>query len=380
MNFFHIHVLFYTFKYYRFRSVDKNLLETFRQEIDSIDRQLIQLISSRAELAQKVATVKVNGQGEANFYRPDREANILKRVLEHNKGPLSGEEMARLIREVMSACLALEQRLQVAFLGPAGTFTEEATYKHFGHSISTLSASSIDDVFREVESDNADYGVVPIENSTQGIVNSTLDMFMESTLKIVGEVELRIHQHLLSNVEKLSEIQVLYSHQQSLAQCKKWLETNLPGVKRVPVSSNADAAQRAYAEPHAAAIASATAAEEYKLTIHNKNIEDSPDNTTRFLIIGKQEVQQTGDDKTTLLISARNKPGALFSLLQPLARNNVSMTRIESRPSHCVNWEYVFFLDLEGHIDRAGIKESLDELKAEADLLKVLGSYPRAAL
>lgn len=380
MNFFHIHVLFNTFKYYGFRSVDKNLLQTFRQEIDSVDRQLVQLISNRAELAQKVATVKANGQDKANFYRPDREASVLKRVLEHNQGPLSDEEMARLIREIMSACLALEQHLQVAFLGPAGTFTEEATYKHFGHSINTLSASSIDDVFREVESDNADYGVVPIENSTQGIVNSTLDMFLESTLKIVGEVEVRIHQHLLSNVEKLSEIQVLYSHQQSLAQCKKWLEMNLPGVKRVPVGSNADAAQRAYEEPHAAAIASKTAAEEYKLTIHNKNIEDSPDNTTRFLIIGKQEVQQTGDDKTTLLISARNTPGALFNLLQPLARNNVSMTRIESRPSHCVNWEYVFFLDLEGHIDKAGIKESLAELKAEANLLKVLGSYPRAVL
>lgn len=360
--------------------MDKKLLETFRQEIDSIDRQLMQLISERAELAQKVAAVKAAGQDEANFYRPDREANILKYVLEHNKGPLSNEEMARLVREIMSACLALEQRLQVAFLGPAGTFTEEAAYKHFGHSIRTLSANSIDDVFREVESDSADYGIVPIENSTQGIVNSTLDMFLESTLNIVGEVELRVHQHLLSSVEKLSEIQVLYSHQQSLAQCKKWLETNLPGVKRVPVSSNADAAQRAFNEPYAAAIASETAAQEYNLAIHKNNIEDSPDNTTRFLIIGKQQVQQTGDDKTTLLISAPNKPGALYNLLQPLAKNDVSMTRIESRPSHCVNWEYVFFLDLEGHIENAAIKSSLEELKAEADLLKVLGSYPRAAL
>jgi len=288
--------------------------------------------------------------------------------------------MARLIREVMSACLAIEQRLQVAFLGPSGTFTEEAAYKHFGHSIRTLAASSIDDVFREVESDNANYGIVPIENSTQGIVNSTLDMFLESTLKIVGEVELRVHQHLLSNVEKLSDVQVLYSHQQSLAQCKKWLETNLPGVKRVPVSSNADAALRASQESNAAAIASETAAQLYELSLLKRNIEDSPDNTTRFLIIGKQEVQPTGDDKTTLLISARNKPGALYSLLQPLAKNKVSMTRIESRPSHCVNWEYVFFLDIEGHIENAAIKNSVEELKEEADLLKVLGSYPRAAL
>lgn len=360
--------------------MDKKILESLRKEIDSVDQQLMKLISNRAEIAQKVAAVKAEGQGQAKYYRPDREASILKRVKEHNSGPLSNQEMARLVREVMSACLALEQRLQVAFLGPSGTFTEEAAYKHFGGSISTLSANSIDDVFREVESDNADYGVVPIENSTQGIVNSTLDMFLESTLKIVGEVELRVHQHLLSNVEALNDIQVLYSHQQSLAQCKKWLETNLPGVKRVPVSSNADAALRASNEKNSAAIASETAAQEYNLAMPNKNIEDSPDNTTRFLIIGKQEVQQTGDDKTTLLISARNKPGALYSLLQPLAKNNVSMTRIESRPSHCVNWEYVFFLDLEGHTHNDTIKKSLEDLKAEADLFKVLGSYPRAAL
>jgi len=350
-------------------------LEDLRQQIDSVDRQLLQLISSRAKLAQQVASVKAKATGEQSFYRPEREASVLKSVLEHNQGPLSDEEMARLIREVMSACLALEQRLQVAFLGPAGTFTEEAAYKHFGHSIRTLATSSIDDVFREVESDNANFGVVPIENSTQGIVNSTLDMFLESTLKIVGEVELRIHQHLLSNVADISDIQVLYSHQQSLAQCKKWLETNLPGVKRVPVSSNADAAQRAAAEANAAAIASETAAEKYALKVQRNKIEDSPDNTTRFLIIGKQDVH-----KTTLLISARNKPGALYSLLQPLAKNNVSMTRIESRPSHCVNWEYVFFLDLEGHIKTDKIKKSLAELQHEADVLKVLGSYPKAVL
>lgn len=351
-----------------------------RQQIDALDRQLLELISDRARLAQQIAKLKAAASETSAYYRPDREASVLKKVIEHNQGPLSDEEMARLIREVMSACLALEQRLQVAFLGPSGTFTEEAAYKHFGHSIQTLATASIDDVFREVESDNANYGVVPIENSTQGIVNSTLDMFLESTLSIVGEVELRVHQHLLSNTAKLSDIQVLYSHQQSLAQCKKWLETNLPGVKRVPVSSNADAAKRAANEENAAAIASETAAGVYGLNILNKKIEDSPDNTTRFLIIGKQEVEPTEDDKTTLLISARNKPGALYSLLQPLAKNNVSMTRIESRPSHCVNWEYVFFLDLEGHIKNDTIKNCVAELKAEADLFKVLGSYPRAVL
>ena len=355
-------------------------LEKLRQQIDTVDRQLLDLISRRADLAKQIAQIKIASEGASTFYRPDREADVLKRVLEHNQGPLSDVEMARLVREIMSACLALEKRLQVAFLGPAGTFTEEAAYKHFGHSIRTLAAHSIDDVFREVESDNANYGVVPIENSTQGIVNSTLDMFLESTLKIVGEVELRVHQQLLSNVEKLSDIQLIYSHQQSFAQCKKWIGTNLSGVKCIPVSSNADAALRASKEQYAAAIASETAAEEYQLPIIKHNIEDSPENTTRFLIIGKQEVRPTGDDKTTLLISARNKPGMLYSLLQPLAKNNVSMTRIESRPSHCVNWEYVFFLDLEGHIKNTAVGDSLDDLKAEADLFKVLGSYPRAAL
>jgi len=360
--------------------MSKDTLPNLREKIDAVDRQLLDLISDRAKLAQQVAQVKADlGEGSA-YYRPDREADVIKRVLKHNQGPLPDEEMARLIREVMSACLALEQQLQVAFLGPSGTFTEEAAYKHFGHSIQTLATTSIDDVFREVESDNANYGVVPIENSTQGIVNSTLDMFLESNLSIVGEVELRVHQHLLSNVEHISEIQVLYSHQQSLAQCNKWLEAHLPGVKRVPVSSNADAAQRAAGENNAAAIASETAAGVYGLTVQNKSIEDSPDNTTRFLMIGKQDVDATGDDKTTLLISARNKPGALYQLLQPLAKNNVSMTRIESRPSHCVNWEYVFFLDLEGHIKTQTIKNCVEELKQEADLLKVLGSYPRAAL
>ncbi|MBT8124182.1 MAG: prephenate dehydratase [Gammaproteobacteria bacterium] len=360
--------------------MNKKTLSDLRQQIDAVDRQLLNFISERANLAQQIAQVKAQSGEGGLYYRPDREASVLKSVLEHNQGPLSDEEMARLIREIMSACLALEQRLQVAFLGPSGTFTEEAAYKHFGHSIQTLATNNIDDVFREVESDNANYGVVPIENSTQGIVNSTLDMFLESTLSIVGEVELRVHQHLLSNVEKLADIQVIYSHQQSLAQCKKWLETNLPGIKRVPVGSNADAAKRAASEKNAAAIASETAASVYNLTIQNKRIEDSPDNTTRFLIIGKQEVEPTGDDKTTLLISARNKPGALYSLLQPLAKNNVSMTRIESRPSHCVNWEYVFFLDLEGHIKNDTIKNCIAELKTEADLLKVLGSYPRAVL
>ena len=355
-------------------------LESLRQQIDDVDRALLGLINDRAALALRIAQVKARSGKGGTFYRPDREANVLNRVLKHNQGPLSDEEMARLVREVMSACLALEQVLNIAFLGPSGTFTEEAAHKHFGRSIRTVAADSIDDVFREVESDNADYGVVPIENSTQGIVNSTLDMFMESTLKIVGEVELRIHQHLLTHATDLSGIEVLYSHLQSIAQCKRWLGDNLPGVERIPVTSNADAARRASGEPRAAAIAGEDAAVKYQLPVLKRNIQDSPGNTTRFLIIGKQETAPTGSDKTTLLVSTHNKPGALYSLLQPLAQNNVSMTRIESRPSHCINWDYVFFLDLDGHVENPTVRASIEELRAEAGLLKVLGSYPKAVL
>ncbi len=355
-------------------------LENLREQIDAVDRSLVELINERAKLALQVAQAKENSGKAQSYYHPEREARVVRNTIKHNQGPLSDREMARLIRETMSACLALQQPLLVAFLGPSGTFTEEAAHKHFGNSIRTVAADSIDDVFREVESDNADYGVVPIENSTQGIVNSTLDMFLESELKIVGEVELHVRQHLMSQAEALPEVKTLYAHQQSLAQCKRWLRANLPEVAQVPVHSNAEAARRAAEEPDAAAIAGIEAAHTYRLTVLKKSIQDAADNTTRFLIIGKQQIRSTGADKTTLLVSAKNKPGALYSLLQPLAENNVSMTRIESRPSHCVNWEYVFFLDLDGHREDDSIKHSLGALQAEADLLKILGSYPKAVL
>ncbi len=357
-----------------------NELENLRRKIDSVDRSLVELINERAKLALQIAQVKTDTCKNQSYYHPEREALVVKNTIKHNQGPLSDKEMARLIRETMSACLALQQPLLVAFLGPSGTFTEEAAHKHFGNSIRTQAADSIDDVFREVESDHADYGVVPIENSTQGIVNSTLDMFLESVLKIVGEVELHVRQHLMSKAADLSEVKTLYAHQQSMAQCKRWLGANLPEVAQVPVYSNAEAARRAAEESDAAAIAGIEAARTYQLTVLKKSIQDAADNTTRFLIIGKQEIGPTGTDKTTLLVSAKNKPGALYSLLKPLADNNVSMTRIESRPSHFVNWEYVFFLDLDGHREDPSVKHSLEALQAEAGLLKILGSYPKAVL
>ena len=304
-----------------------------------------------------MAGVKNASPKPANFYRPEREAQILKKVIEQNKGPLSEEEMARLFREIMSACLALEQQLDIAYLGPEGTFTQSAALKHFGHSVNTTAFGTIDQVFREVESGASPYGVVPVENSIEGVVNHTLDMLNNSSLTICGEVELRIHHHLLSNDESFDEITTVYAHQQALAQCRAWLDTNLNKADRIAASSNAEAARIASNEEHVAAIASSSAGELYKLNILANNIEDHPDNTTRFLVIGKEKCLSCGNDKTSLIFSTPNKPGALHKMLSCFADNGVSMTRIESRPSHREMWDYVFFVDIEGHADDVPVKK-----------------------
>lgn len=359
---------------------DHEKLKGIREEIDALDIKIQEFINARARCAQEVARIKQESGENAAYYRPEREAQILRTVQERNQGPLSNEEIARLFREIMSACLALEQTMNIAFLGPEGTFTQEAALKHFGHSVATMPMAAIDEVFREVESGTAHYGVVPVENSTEGVVNHTLDMFMNTSLNICGEVELRIHHHLISKNDKLDGIKKVYSHQQSLAQCREWLDANLPEAERVAVSSNAEAARLASREKHAAAIASDTAAILYKLNILQSNIEDEPDNTTRFLIIGKQVVEPSGADKTSLLISADNRAGALYRLLSPLVTHKISMTRIESRPSRRGMWDYVFFVDIEGHCEDENVKTALKELEAESSMLKVLGSYPRAVL
>ncbi|MGF1548386.1 MAG: prephenate dehydratase [Thiotrichales bacterium] len=356
-------------------------LAALRQTIDQIDRDLVALINRRARAAQQVAAVKrAHNAAVTTFYRPEREADVLRRIQRENPGPLDNEEVARLFREIMSACLALEERQTVAYLGPEGTFTQTAALKHFGHSVLTRPLNAINEVFREVEARNCEYGVVPIENSTEGVVNHTLDSFLQSSLKICGEVELRIHQHLLGREVGLDEIERLYSHPQSLAQCREWLDLHLPRAERIHASSNADAARRASREPNAAAIAGESAAEIYGLKVLHNNIEDNPENITRFLVIGQQAVQPSGLDKTSLLVSAANRPGSLYRLLKPFADNGVSLSRIESRPSHCVNWEYVFFLDLLGHVDDPHIRQALAQLGADAEMVRVLGSYPKAVL
>jgi chorismate mutase/prephenate dehydratase len=358
-------------------------LKMFRDRIDAIDERIHALLNERALCCQEVgASKQAQGLHTADFYRPEREAQVLRRALERNQGPLRHDEIVRLFREIMSACLAQEEPLKVGFLGPEGTFSQQAVLKHFGHSVRALPLPAISEVFEEVQSGHADFGVVPIENSTEGTVNHTLDMFLTSPLKICGEVELRIHQHLLGRMSGLEKVKRVCSHQQSLAQCRQWLDEHLPQAERVSVSSNAEGARRARDEEGTAAIAGQTAAEVYGLNVLVSDIEDREDNSTRFLVIGRKLLSPSGKDKTTLLLSAGDtqSPGALHRLLEPLARNRISMTRIESRPSRKRKWDYVFFIDVEGHAEEAPLKHALDDLKQQSSLFRVLGTYPCAVL
>lgn len=362
-------------------------LGDLRGRIDAVDRELHALLNERARLARAVGVSKSKQGRLVDFYRPEREAQVLRMALERNAkareaGALRDDEVVRLFREIMSACLAQEEPLKVAFLGPEGTFTQTAVYKHFGHSVRALPLPAIDEVFHEVEKGNADFGVVPIENSTEGTVNHTLDRFLNSPLKICGEVELRIHQYLMGRMDDLGQVARVCSHAQSLAQCRGWLNEHLPNVERVPVSSNAEAARRARDEVGTAAIAGKTAAEVYGLTLLATEIEDRPDNTTRFFVIGRRLFKASGEDRTSLLVSTNETtgPGALHRLLGPLAKHGINLTRIESRPSQRRKWDYVFFIDIEGHIDDPNVAAALEGLKSQASLYRVLGSYPRAVL
>jgi len=355
-------------------------LAEMRRRIDAVDEQMQELICQRARLAQQVGISK-SAEGRAvDFYRPEREAEVLRAVKARNRGPLTDESMMRLFREIMSACLAQQEPLKVAYLGPEGTFTQQAVLKQFGHAVRGLAVPSIADVFHEVEAGTADFGVVPIENSTEGTITHTLDRFVNSPLRICGEVELRVHQNVMGRMRGLDDIERLCSHPQSLAQCRGWLDEHLPDVERIPVASNAEAARRARDEKGTAAIAGQVAAEVYGLEILVADIEDRKDNTTRFLVVGKQSFRSSGEDKTTVLMTAgrTDSPGALHRLLEPLARHGISMTRIESRPSHRHKWDYVFFVDIEGHEQDPPVRRALAELKKRASLFRVLGSYPRA--
>ncbi|QFU75328.1 prephenate dehydratase [Halioglobus maricola] len=370
---------------------DNRTLDEVRVDIDSIDREIQQLISRRAKCAQRVADIKLaevqaaleagDTEAEVVYYRPEREAQVLQNIIDREEGPLQGETVAHIFREVMSACLALEKPLQVAYLGPEGTFTQAAAIKHFGHAAVCVPRGTIASVFAQVESGECNYGVVPVENSTEGMVSHTLDNFMDSSLKISGEVEMGIGHHLLvaSHTGK-GDIQRICAHQQALAQCRNWLDRNWPDIERVAVSSNGEAARMAVDMPGVAAIAGDMAAELYGLEKLAEHIEDYADNTTRFLIIGREEVPASGRDKTSIIVSSRNKPGALFTLLDPFRKAGVSLTRIDTRPSRTEKWAYVFFIEFEGHLQDENIAGIVGELEEQSILLKPLGSYPRAVL
>ncbi len=349
-----------------------------RADIDRIDGELLKLLNERARCAQKVGEIKAaHGEG-GHIYRPEREAQVLRRLQEANPGPLPGENITFFFREVMSACLSLEQPLAIAFLGPLGTFSESAATKHFGHAARLQPQSSIDDVFREVESGHAHYAVVPVENSTEGAVGRTMDLLLGTPLKICGEVVLRIHQNLLSRETDLGAIQRVYSHAQSLGQCHEWLNRMLPEAQRISVGSNAQAARLAADEAGSAAIAGEAAAARYELPKLAENIEDEPNNTTRFLVLGRHDAGPSGRDKTSLIMSAPNRTGALHELLLPFSHAGVSLSRLESRPARNALWEYVFYVDIDGHREEEAVKRALDELGRRAAYLKILGSYPVA--
>lgn len=351
-------------------------LARLRAGIDRIDEEMLRLLSERGRLAQRVGEIK-----HGNLYRPEREAQVLRRIAALNAGPLPEAAVRTIFREIMSACLALEQPLKVAYFGPAGTFTESAAKKHFGSAPTFLPFLTIDDVFRAVEAGQADYGVVPIENSSEGSVGRTLDQMLISPLMICGEINLRIHQNLMSRAESLEGVKKLYSHAQSLAQCHEWLNRHLPHLPRVPVASNAEAARLAAEDAESCAIAGEAAARLYDLNILAANIEDDPNNTTRFVVLASHDAGPSGNDKTSFVCSAQNKPGAVHDLLTPLKEHGVSMTRFESRPARGFGnsrWEYVFFIDVEGHRSEPRVRAAFEDLKNCVGFLKELGSYPRA--
>ena len=354
---------------------DQELLP-HRQAIDAIDLEILTLLNRRAEHARAIGQLK----GTGAVYRPEREAQVLRRIQATNPGPLGDEAAARLFREVMSECLAVERPLTIAYLGPEGTFTQQAAIKHFGHAARTVACATVDESMRMTEARQADYAVVPVENSTEGSVGRTLDLLVSTPLQACGEVVLRIHHHLLGKGDGTEGAQTVYAHAQALAQCHHWLGKHLPTVRRVAVSSNGEAARLAAADKTVLAIAGQAAAEIYGLDKFADSIEDEPNNTTRFLVLGHQDTLACGSDKTSLIVSAPNRIGTLNRLVEPFTRAGISMSKFESRPSRTGLWEYLFFIDIEGHRSDAAVQAALDGLHDTAAFVKVVGSYPQAVL
>lgn len=348
-------------------------LKLLRKKIDNIDKKITELLNLRAKVTVDVA--KVKQKSGTSIYSPEREREVLRRLASSNKGPLSKKSLESIYREIMSASLALEKPLKIAYMGPEASFSHLAALKRFGSQVEYVACSGIPDVFAEVEKENADYGVVPIENSIEGAVTHTLDMFMDSDLRICAEVSLDVAHNLLANCPK-SKIKRVYSNPQVFGQCRIWLQENLPYAEQIEVSSTTRAAQIASSEKNSASIASLLAAKVYKLKVIASDIEDSAHNITRFLVIGKNEAGVTGNDKTSILFSVKDKVGALHEMLVPFKKNGLNLTKIESRPSKKKAWDYYFFVDLEGHQQDVRLKRALAELEGKCNFLKILGSYP----
>ncbi|GGI54172.1 chorismate mutase [Oxalicibacterium solurbis] len=349
-------------------------LKPLRQQIDAIDTQILDLLNQRAQVAQQVGHVKA--ETNAPVFRPEREAQVLRNAAERNPGPLHGSDIQTIYREIMSACRALERRVTVAFLGPVGTFSEQAVYQQFGHAVEGLACASIDEVFRATEAGSADFGVVPIENSSEGVINRTLDLLLQTTLTISGEVAIKVHHSLMTRSGSMDGIKSIHAHSQALAQCQAWLNQHYPDIERVAVASNGEAARQAGEDASIAAIASDIASQKYSLQIVNAHIQDDPHNRTRFAVIGRLQTEPSGCDQTSLVLSVPNKAGAVYNLLAPLAKHGVSMSRFESRPARMGTWEYYFYVDIEGHLKDRKVADALGELKDNAAFFKVLGSYP----
>lgn len=357
--------------------MSEDKLKPLRDRIDAIDAQLLSLLNQRATVAQEVGHVKAETQ--APVFRPEREAQVLARVANSNPGPLPSADLQGIFREIMSACRALEKRVNVAFLGPAGTYSEQAVWQQFGHAVQGLPCVSIDEVFRSVEAGTADFGVVPVENSTEGTINRTLDLLLQTSLTINGEVALPVHHSLMSKSGKMDGVDRICAHSQSLAQCQAWLNQHYPDIERQAVASNGEAARLASENANVAAIAGEMAAKRYGIAIAHANIQDDPHNRTRFFVIGRLQPGPCGRDQTSLVLSVPNKPGAVYELLAPLAAHQVSMTRFESRPARTGGWDYYFYVDVEGHVQEAKVASALAVLQTQAAFFKVLGSYPRGA-
>ena len=349
-------------------------LTPLRQQIDAIDAQMLELLSRRARLAQEVGHVKA--ETNAPVFRPEREAQVLRGVADRNPGPLKAAEVQTIFREIMSACRSLEKRVTVAYLGPSGTFSEQAVYQQFGSAVEGLPCVSIDEVFRATEAGTADFGVVPVENSSEGAINRTLDLMLGTTTLISGEVAIPVHHSLMSKTGLMDGVTVVAAHSQALAQCQVWLNQNYPDLERRAVASNAEAARMASEDPAIAAIASEMAGEQYKLGVVKGHIQDDPHNRTRFAVIGHLQTNPSGEDRTSMVLAVPNKAGAVYAMLAPLATHGVSMTRFESRPARIGTWDYYFYVDIAGHVHDPEVARALAELKDNAAFFKVLGSYP----